>query len=189
MRKRTGTTHVLCLTLSLLGFLLAAHARSDLFTDQTKTLTRVGQQIPPFTVTTLDGTTLNIAELKGKVILVNFWATWCKPCLYEMPLLEKEIWQEYRSPEFVMVAIAREQSEEEIASFRKEHGFSFPMAADPRKDIYNLFASEGIPRTYLASPAGKILFQSAGFSSEDFKRLKNMVKREVTKARKEGQTR
>src|SRR5215475_11182716 len=72
------------------------------------TFTQVGQPMPSFNVTTLDGTAVNIKDLRGKILLISFWATWCGPCQYEMPRLEKEIWQKFKSDDFVMVAIARE---------------------------------------------------------------------------------
>lgn len=146
--------------------------------------TKVGEKMPSFTITDTGGKRISIDDLKGKVTLVNFWATWCPPCLVELPRMEKEIWLKYKSDEFVMVAIAREQSEQEIVAFREKYGFSFPIAADPLREAYKLFGNGGIPRSYLVGPDGSILFQSVGYDDAEFDRMKNILKAELAKVRK-----
>ena len=153
--------------------------------DEVKSFTRVGQQMPAFTVSTLEGAKVSISDLKGKVVLVNFWATWCPPCLVEMPRLEKEVWQKYRSSDFQMLAIAREQTEEEVAAFRREHGFSFPLATDPEREVFNIFGTGGIPRSYVIAADGKIVFQSVGYDPEEFDEMKKLIKKELAKVQKQ----
>lgn len=170
----------------LLLFLCPAPFASGGFApqDDIESYTKVGQKMPSFTVTELDGAQINLNDLKGKVVFINFWATWCPPCLVEMPRLEKEIWQKYKSDEFAMIAIAREQSEQEITAFRKEYGFSFPMAADPRRDVYKLFGNGGIPRSYVVGSDGKILYQSVGYDPSEFNQMKRIIEKELEKIRK-----
>jgi len=163
--------------------MISIQAQQSLPKGKTESFTHVGQEMPPFTVTTLDGTQFNIRRMRGKVLLINFWATWCSPCRAEMPRLEREVWQKFKSSDFVMVAIAREQSGEEINSFRKKHGFSFPMASDPQRKTFQLFASAGIPRTYVVARDGAIIYQSVGYSPAEFDRMKQVVEQELKKAR------
>jgi peroxiredoxin len=173
----------LCL-LSLCLYAAPAYPQRFLAQDDIESYTKVGQNMPAFTVTDMSGAQINTSELKGKVVLINFWATWCPPCLVELPRLENEVWQKYRGTDFVMLAIAREQSDEEIAAFRKEYGFSFPMASDPQREVYKLFGNGGIPRSYVVGADGKILFQSVGYIAAEFDQMKKMIEKELAKMQK-----
>lgn len=175
---------VVCVTLTLvalctLTILHSSRAAQESAGEQT----HQGEIAPQFTVKTLDGSTFNTAELKGKVALVNFWATWCPPCREEMPRLEKEVWQKYRGERFAMVAIAREETEDDITTFRREHDYTFPFAADPQRETYRLFASQGIPRSYVLDAKGKILYQSVGYDPEEFDEMKRVIVKELKKSR------
>jgi peroxiredoxin len=150
--------------------------------DEIQSYTQTGQPMPSFSFTTLDGKQSKIEELKSKVVLVNFWATWCPPCRVEMPRLEKEVWRKYKtSPDFRMVAIAREQTAEEIVPFRRENGYTFPMASDPDRTVFRLFGNGGIPRSYVVGRDGQILFQSVGYTAAEFDKMKKVIEQELAK--------
>jgi peroxiredoxin len=148
-------------------------------TADTSSLTKVGQTVPNFRFTTLDGKTLSISELRGKVVLVNFFATWCDPCMTEMPRVEKEIWQAFRGDKFMVLAIGREHSAAELMKFNKEKGFTFPIAPDPKRGIYSLFATQYIPRTYVIGRTGAIIYQSMGYHPEEFGKMVERIKSEL----------
>jgi len=164
--------------LALLCLLLlggAANARSD---GDTAAHTKVGDRMPAITVQEVSGSTFSLAREQGKVVVVNFWATWCPPCRAEMPLLEKEIWEKYKSrPDFAMIAIAREQSQQTIADFQKHHPFTYPLAYDPHRAVYARFADSGIPRTYVVDRHGKIVFQSLGYEPGDVGALDKAIEK------------
>lgn len=137
--------------------------------------------MPSISVTTLDKVEIKTAELKGKVLLINFWATWCPPCLAELPRLEKEVWQKYKSANFVMVAIAREQTNDEIKEFRDKNHLTFPLASDLDREIYKVFGNGGIPRSYIVGTDGKILYQSIGYDSGEFDRMLKILNQTIQK--------
>jgi len=149
--------------------------------DGEDTLTRVGQIAPQFAVTTIGGDSLDLARLRGRVVLVNFFATWCPPCLQEMSLLEKKVWERFRDKGLVLVAVGREHTDDELKAFAKQKGFLLPMAADPQRKVYGKFATGFIPRNYLIDRQGQIAYQSIGFEEEEFAALVRAVEKSLSK--------
>jgi len=144
-------------------------------------LTEVGQVAPDFEVTTLDGVKIRLSDLRGKVILVGFFATWCPPCQKELPLLEKTIWSEFKNDGLVMLAVAREQNESEVQPFRAKYGLTFSVATDPNRIVYAKYAGKGIPRVYLITPDGTIAYQLAGYHEEEVPKIREAVRRLLSK--------
>lgn len=135
------------------------------------TRTRVGQMVPDFQFTTDDSVTHLIRDFRGKVVVINFWANWCPPCRAEFPHLEKEIWQRFKDRDFYVIAIGREHTMDVVRAFRDSMKVTFPMAPDPKREIYSLFAEKYIPRTILVDKDGRIVKQIVGFQEEEFKEL------------------
>jgi peroxiredoxin len=130
--------------------------------EDNSTLTKVGDVVPKFSVQGVDGQTLTPESFKGKVVLLNFFATWCGPCNEEMPALQK-VHEKYKDKAFAVVSVGREHSIDEVKKFAEEKKLTFTFAADPKREAYQLFATQFIPRTYVIDRDGKIVYQTMGF--------------------------
>ncbi|HEX9935388.1 MAG TPA: TlpA disulfide reductase family protein, partial [bacterium] len=142
-------------------------------------VTAVGQTVPTFSVTALDGRVFNPGEEKYRALLLVFFATWCSSCNVEMPELEKQVWQRFRDRGLMVLAIGREHTKKELAVYLKDKKLSFPMAPDPKRNVFNLFATKYIPRNVLIGKKRSIVYQSVGYEPEEFKRLVAAIENEL----------
>lgn len=148
---------------------------TDALTDST-TLTRVGDKAPVFICKTIDGKIVDLSQMNGKVILINFFATWCPPCNKELPDLEENIWKRYKdNSSFVLLVIGREHDEKVVSDFVSSRKFLMPFVADPDRSIYKLFATQYIPRNVLIDKEGKIIFQNRGYTKQEFQTIENLI--------------
>jgi peroxiredoxin len=131
-----------------------------------------GQQMPEFTITTMDGEDYSSSELEGKVVLINFFATWCPPCRKELPFVKKDIWTKYKyNEDFVLLIISREEKPEKVIPFVEKENYPMPFYSDIDRSCYKQFAHQFIPRNYLFNKEGKLIYQSRGFKELDFKEM------------------
>jgi peroxiredoxin len=141
-------------------------------TPEQATRTELGQEAPTFTVEMVGGGSFDLAAHRGKVVLVNFWATWCPPCVAEMPHLRDEVLARFAGDDFAMICISREETNELIAAFAKEHQVAgLPMGGDVDRSIYSQYAEHTIPRNVVVGRDGRILFQSIGFEEPEFEAM------------------
>jgi peroxiredoxin len=120
-----------------------------------------GDSAPSFDLERLDGGRLGFDDLQGKVSLVNFWATWCKPCEDEMPAMQRLY--ETLSPEgFELVAISVDESPEDVRSFRERLDVRFPILLDRDQAISRLYQTTGFPESILVDRDGRIVERYVG---------------------------
>ena len=117
---------------------------------------------PDFTLATLSGTSLSLAELRGKVVLLNFWATWCVPCRKEMPAIEA-LYQRYKDRGLEVVAISLDKlAAAPVEAFMKEVGATYRVALDPSWDTARTYGVRGLPATFLLDRAGNVVLRELG---------------------------
>ena len=121
---------------------------------------RLGEPAPAFRVATRDGVEIDSLKLRGSVVVINFFASWCKPCQTEAPDLQA-IWEDYKGRGVVMVGIAHEDVEARIADFVRQHGITFPIANADRS-AGRKFGITGVPETYVIDREGTLVYKRLG---------------------------
>jgi thiol-disulfide isomerase/thioredoxin len=117
---------------------------------------------PDFVAVTLDGKKISLESLKGKLVLLNFWATWCPPCRLEMPTMEK-IYKEFKGESLDVVAMNFMEGPEPINLFLKEHNFTFTILMDRDGKIAESYGVRVLPVSFLIGRRGNVLARSIGY--------------------------
>lgn len=144
--------------------------------SQGEDIVKVGDAMPAFTIVHDDGTKIESTELKGKVVLINFFATWCPPCQTELAKIKDSFWPTIKdNKDFVMLVIGREHNDAELKTYNEKKGFEFPLYPDKDRKIYGTFAKSLIPRTYLIDKSGKVVKAHVGYKEADFNELVKQI--------------
>jgi peroxiredoxin len=131
--------------------------------------------VPEVTVPTLAGAPVAMKDLRGKLVLVNFWATWCVPCQWEMPLMDT-LYRTYKDRGFVILAISLDQGDpERVRTFVKDKKLTFPVALDPQHEVARTFGITGLPASWLVGPDGFIKGVTYGPKEWDGKEARELI--------------
>jgi len=139
---------------------------------------KLGQQIPEFTITTTDGKTIRMSDLKGKIVMLQFTASWCSVCRKEMPHIESDIWKIYKNnPNFALYGIDLDEPKDIVEKFAKEIKVTYPLTLDPKGDIFYQFAEKGagVTRNVIVDKTGKIVFMTRLYKDEEFQEMKKVI--------------
>lgn len=127
-------------------------------------MSSIGEGIPApdFTFPGLDGKNTSLSDYKGKVVLVNIWATWCPPCVYEMPSMQK-LYNEFNGKNFEILAVSIDAAGvDAVAPFMKKHKLSFPALMDPKGTIKSMYRVTGIPESFIIDKQGILVGKIIG---------------------------
>jgi len=146
--------------------------------DSTGYIVRIGEMAPDFTITLTDGKQVTLSSLRGKVVMLQFTASWCGVCRKEMPFIEKDIWLKHKdNADFALIGIDRDEPLEKVLAFAKSTGVTYPLGLDPGADILAKYAlrDAGITRNVLIDREGKIVKLTRLYNEEEFASLVQQI--------------
>ena len=141
-------------------------------------IVKIGQQMPEIEMVLTDGKKVKSSDLKGKVVMLQFTASWCSVCRKEMPHIENEIWQKHKSnKEFALIGIDMDEPLDKVKKFAEDMKINYPLALDPSADIFYTFAAKGagITRNVIIDKNGKIVYMTRLYKEDEFNEMKKVI--------------
>ena len=142
--------------------------------DSVGYIVRVGDIAPELEMELTDGQKVKLSDLRGKVVMLQFTASWCGVCRKEMPFIESDIWQKHKAnPNFALYGVDRDEPVETVKAFAEKTGVTYPLALDPGADHFAKYADRkaGITRNVLIDKTGKIVMLTRLYNEEEFASL------------------
>lgn len=137
-------------------------------------LVKVGDVAPDFSLKYTDGRDFTLSKMRGKVVMLQFTASWCGICRKEMPHIESDIWQRHKdNPDFILVGVDREETKDVVEEYTKKLGTTYPMLLDDKGDVFSSYAvrKSGITRNVLIDKDGRIVMLTRRYVEPEFKEL------------------
>jgi len=159
-------------TAIMVAFSIFANAQTP---DDRGYIVKVGDMAPDFSTKLTTGKTVQLKELRGKIVMLQFTASWCSVCRKEMPYIESDIWQKHKNnPNFALIAIDRDEPLETVLKFAESTKITYPIGLDPAANIFALYAQReaGITRNVIIDKAGKIVLLTRLFNETEFNEMK-----------------
>jgi peroxiredoxin len=148
---------IIVLIVILVGILILLQTKDSLYQPSGVQQLTKGRPAPNFSLPGLDGQTVSLTDYKDKVVLLNIWATWCPPCVEEMPSMEK-LYQELGGDGFEILAVSIDESgSKDVRPFMKKHKLSFPALTDQEGTIKGLYQTTGVPESFVIDKDGTLL--------------------------------
>jgi len=127
----------------------------------------VGRPASPFTLTAFDGTPVDLTTLRGKVVVLNFWASWCYPACYEEAPVLARAWETFKGRDVIFIGIDIQDKEEAARKFLAQFNFTFPNAPDPVGRVSVDYGVYGVPETFFIDRSGRVRAKHVGALTED----------------------
>lgn len=141
---------------------------------------KINDTASEFTVEMINGKKINLSDLKGKVVLLNYWATWCAPCLMEFAEFPEKILEPFKDEDFILIAVSIGESKEKVEKKMdkmKKYGVDFNVGIDPKKEIWDEYATGAIPKSFLIDQNGIIKYISIGNAEGNVDKLAKEIKK------------
>lgn len=134
---------------------------SALAAPQTLSVVADTPMAPDFTLEDTDGKTYRLSDLRGKVVLINFWATWCPPCREEMPSMQRA-WEQLQEKDVVLLAVDVGEDADTVFQFTANYPVEFPLLLDHTGKVADAWPLKGLPTTFVIDPQGRIAYRAIG---------------------------
>ncbi|MFA9371981.1 MAG: TlpA family protein disulfide reductase [Labilibaculum antarcticum] len=164
----------------LMGLVFSGMAQAP---DSRGSIVKVGDVAPDFEMNLTDGNKLKLSDLKGKVVMLQFTASWCGVCRKEMPFIEREIWQEHKKKDFALYALDLDEPLEKAEKLILATGITYPVALDDGAEIFTKYAHKesGVTRNVIINREGEIIYLTRLFNHEEFEAMKKAIEEELKK--------
>ncbi len=158
--RRAALTIAALVVVGFLGLLVWGMLNKEPLTGLSG-ITMVNRAAPDFVLTTFKGTTISLADLRGKPVVINFWASWCPPCRVEAPLIERA-WRMYKNRGLIFIGVNIQDRKEDALSYIREFDITYPNGPDPTGEISINYGVSGLPVTFFISRDGEVVRRWVG---------------------------
>jgi peroxiredoxin len=168
-----------CMTLILVSSFFGVNAQDD-----RGYIVKVGDVAPDFEIRYEDGAKTKLSSLRGKVVMIQFTASWCGVCIKEMPHIESDIWQKYKDRnDFALVGVAYKEDFDKIHTLVSKTKVTYPIVPDRMGESFHKYAAKGagVTRNIIIDRTGKIIFQTRLFNQKEFVAMKEVIQNELNK--------
>ena len=145
--------------------------------DSVGYIVRIGEQAPDFEFEYANGEKARLSDYSGKIVMLQFTASWCKVCREEMPHIEKEIWNNYKDKGLVLIGIDRDEPGDKVNAFAGKMKITYPLALDPGAGIFSLYAlkESGVTRNVIIDRNGQIAFLTRLYKPDEFQKMVRVI--------------
>lgn len=179
--------YLFCLLLIGVGTQVSAQQKEKaavqkMIADERGYIVKVGDVAPDFEMTLTDGKKVKLSQFRGKVVMLQFTASWCSVCRKEMPFIESDIWQKNKdNKDFVLMALDRDEPLKTVLGFKEKTKITYPLGLDPKANIFAKYADRGagITRNVLIDRNGKIVKMTRLYNEEEFSGLVKAIEKEL----------
>ena len=167
----------------LIAFIAILQACTSQNNDNRGYRVNVGEVPPELNFSLLDGTPITNENLKGKVVVLQFTASWCSVCIKEMPHLEKEVWQQFKDDDFILIGIDLKEEREKVENFIQTVGVTYPFTIDEDGSLFEAFTlpNAGVTRNIVLDKSGKIIMLTRLYDEKEFAKMIDVIKEELKK--------